>query len=260
MIRAIKEKDVRGRVFEPFGKAPLRLVSLVPSTTETLFALGRGEDLVGYTRFCVHPQAHIRREKWIGGTKNPKINKILALQPDLVLANREENRKEDIEALEEAGIVVWVPEPHTVEDAIADLRAMSRLLGRAEKGEALAQELEQTLAKAQTAATSCTFAYLIWRNPWMVAGANTFISNMLAQGGGQNLFAGRYPHVSLDELRHAERILLSSEPFPFTQTHRDELIHAGFRPDQVRLVDGERLSWHGVRLIEGLRYLRDVVA
>lgn len=252
-------QDVRGRVFEPFGRQPLRLVSLVPSTTETLFALGRGDDLVGYTRFCVHPKEQICREKWIGGTKNPKINKIIALQPDLVLANREENRQEDIIALQKAGIPVWVPEPRTVRAAIADLRAMSRLVGRAEKGVQIALQLEHALAEAHAHVTPRTVAYLIWREPWMVAGKDTFISDMLKQGGAKNAFSGRYPPVSLHDLRHVERILLSSEPFPFAQTHRQELIEAGFEPQQVRLVDGELLSWHGVRLLKGLPYLRDVL-
>lgn len=252
-------QDIRGCTFEPHDRGPLRLVSLVPSTTETLFALGRGDDLVGYTRFCVHPKDRIRREKWIGGTKNPKIAKIIALQPDLVLANREENRKEDITALEEAGIPVWVPEPRTVRAAIADLRALSRLVGRAEEGARIARQMEQALSEAQSHAISRSVAYLIWRKPWMVAGEETFVSDMLKQGGAKNAFAGRYPQVLLHDLRAVERILLSSEPFPFAQKHRNELIAAGFRPEQLRLVDGERLSWHGVRLLEGLPYLRQVL-
>ncbi|MGH2543853.1 MAG: helical backbone metal receptor, partial [Ardenticatenaceae bacterium] len=174
-------QDIRSHTFAPFDPGPLRLISLVPSTTETLFALGRGQDLIGYTRFCVHPSGEITPEKWIGGTKNPKISLVVERQPDLVLANREENRLEDISALEEAGIPVWVAEPRSVPDAIADLRAMSMLVGRSERGEALARQVEQALAdaRAQGMRAPLTFAYLIWRDPWMVAGQETFISSLL---------------------------------------------------------------------------------
>jgi ABC-type Fe3+-hydroxamate transport system substrate-binding protein len=254
-------RDARGREFAPLGAGPLRLVSLVPSTTETLFALGRGADLVGYTRFCVHPEGEVSAERWIGGTKNPRTTRIVELRPDLVLANREENRPEDVATLEAAGIPVWVAEPRTVTDAIADLRAMGTLLGRHEQGEALALQVEQALAEARAYAPTepRTYAYLIWRDPWLVAGQETFISDLLAQGGGHNPFTGRYPEVTLDELHDVERVLLASEPFPFAEQHREELLAAGFAPEQVRLVDGERLSWHGVRLLRGLPYLREAL-
>ncbi len=254
-------QDVLGRRFEPFTRRPLRLVSLVPSTTETLFALGRGDELVGYTRFCVHPQGRITKERWIGGTKNPKIERIIGLQPDLVLANREENRLEDIQALDEAGISVWVAEPRTVGEAIADIRQMSMLIGCASKGEVMAQKVEQALAEARRYArqSPITFAYLIWRKPWMAAGRETFISEMLTEGGARNLFAGRYPQASLEDLKGVERLLMASEPFPFAEQHRQELLAEGFTPEQLRLVDGERLSWHGVRLLQGLPYLREVL-
>ncbi len=253
--------DVLNRPFTPYTSGPLRLVSLVPSTTESLFALGRGDNLVGYTRFCVHPAGQVTADKWIGGTKNPKVEQIIALRPDLVVANREENRLEDIEALEAAGIPVWVAEPRTVEEAIAELRAMGRLVGRAAQGEAIAHRIEEALreCRAMPRAAPHRVAYLIWREPWMVAGQETFISNLLAQGGAINPFPGRYPEVTLDDLREVERVLMASEPFPFAEKYRAELLGRGFAPEQVRLVDGERLSWHGVRLLNGLRYLRDII-
>lgn len=251
--------DARGCVFEPLSARPLRLVSLVPSTTETLFALGCGEALVGYTRFCVHPEGQVSQEKWIGGTKNPKLEQIVALRPDVVLANREENRAEDVAALEAAGIPVWVAEPRTVPDAIADVRALGHLLNRAAEGEALALALEQALASVRVG-PSRTFAYLIWQEPWMVAGSETFVSSLLALAGGRNAFAGRYPTIALDNLRGVERILLASEPFPFAEKHLDALVQAGIPRTRLRLVDGERLSWHGVRLLHGLPYLNEVLA
>ena len=247
-------RDARGVAVAPLGPGPARLVSLVPSTTETLFALGRGGDVVGATRFCVHPRGAIGPEKWIGGTKNPKINKIIQLAPDLVLANREENRREDIEALEAAGLRVWVAEPRTVPEARDDLLATARLVGRAERGAELATALDAAMAALDPRADGPTVAYLIWREPWMVAGRETFIADLLARAGARVPFEGRYPEVTLDDLRAVDRVLLASEPFPFDESHRAALLAGGFRPEQVTLVDGELLSWHGVRLIEGLRY------
>lgn len=251
--------DARGCAFETLPPRPLRLVSLVPSTTETLFALGCGDELVGYTRFCVHPEGQVSQEKWIGGTKNPKIERIIALRPDMVLANREENRAEDVTMLEAAGIPVWVAEPRTVPAAIADVRALGQLLNRAPEGEALARMLEQALAKVQVGPLR-TFAYLIWQEPWMVAGEETFVSHLLGLAGGRNAFAGRYPAVTLDDLRPVECILLASEPFPFAQKQLEALVQAGIPRERLRLVDGERLSWHGVRLLHGLPYLSEVLA
>lgn len=248
--------DGRGVAHTPLPHSPVRLVSLVPSTTETLFALGRGDDLVGYTRFCVHPQDKVTSEKWIGGTKNPKVDKIIALAPDMVLANREENRREDIEALEGAGIPVWVAEPRTVAEAIDDIRKVGIVVGRSDEGHHLAEDLQGIMSTDRNGTSPQTVAYLIWRDPYMVAGEETFITNMLAQGGFRNPFVGRYPEVTLNDLHTVDRIFLASEPFPFAEKHRDELIALGIPAAKIQLVDGELLSWHGVRLREGLPYVR----
>lgn len=248
--------DGRGVAHTPLPASPVRLVSLVPSTTETLFALGRGNDLVGYTRFCVHPHNKVTSDKWIGGTKNPKVDKIIALAPDLILANREENRKEDIEALEAAGIPAWVVEPRTVIEAIEDIRNVGILVGRGDEGNPLADEIQSIMSTHQKDIALQTVAYLIWREPYMVAGQETFITDLLVQGGFVNPFAGRYPEVSFDDLHSVDRIFLASEPFPFAEKHRDELIALGIPAANVQLVDGELLSWHGVRLREGLPYVQ----
>lgn len=257
-MQPVTLSDVRGVSHTPLPPTSVRLVSLVPSTTETLFALGRGDALVGYTRFCVHPRDKITPEKWIGGTKNPKIDNIIALHPDRVLANREENRREDIEALEAAGIPVWVAEPRTVAEAIEDIRTTGILVGRGDEGHRLATDIEGIMSTQRTNVPTQTVAYLIWRDPYMAAGQETFITNMLAQGGFTNPFAGRYPEVNLDDLRAVDRIFLASEPFPFAEKHRDELIALGVPAAKVQLVDGELLSWHGVRLREGLPYLKSL--
>lgn len=248
--------DVRGKCFAPI-EHPERLVSLVPSTTETLFALGLGNALVGYTRFCVHPADQITPEKWVGGTKNPKIERIIALRPQLVLANREENRREDVEALEAAGVPVWVAEPTTVEEAIADIRTLGALLNRPAQAEHLAAEIEQKVAEVRAAQIPpWRFAYVIWREPWMAAGTHTFINNLLALVGGVNVFEGRYPAFDWETLRAArpDVVLLASEPYPFREEHIAEVRTALGGTADVRLVDGELLSWHGVRLRQGVPY------
>lgn len=255
--------DARGRHFELDGRVPMRIVSLVPSTTETLFALGLGDALVGYTRFCVHPADEISPERWIGGTKNPKIERIADLQPDLIVANLEENRAEDVAALDEIA-PVWVAFPRTVAGAIADLRALGQLVGRPVHAEAFAVAIERELVRTRADAEArrpWRFVYLIWREPWMAAGPETFISDLIGQAGGQNVASGRYPELDLDALRaeSPDLVLLPSEPYPFSKSHRRELLNAGFQPEQVRLVDGEYLCWHGVRLIEGLPYLRSLI-
>jgi ABC-type Fe3+-hydroxamate transport system substrate-binding protein len=256
--------DARGREFDLTGRPPpRRIVSLVPSTTETLFALGLGEALVGYTRFCVHPADKISPERWVGGTKNPKIERIAALRPDLIVANLEENRAEDVAALDKIA-PVWVAYPRTTADAIADLRALGLLVGRATRAEELAAAIEREVALTRAFAETVPpwrFAYLVWREPWMAAGTETFISDLLEQAGGLNLFAGRYPevHPQLVLACEPDLVLLPTEPYPFRESHRQELLDAGFRPEQVRLVDGEYLCWHGVRLIEGLPYLRSLI-
>jgi ABC-type Fe3+-hydroxamate transport system substrate-binding protein len=250
--------DGRGVAHTPLSSTPLRLVSLVPSTTETLFALGRGDDLVGYTRFCVHPQDKVTSEKWIGGTKNPKVDTIIALAPNIVLANREENRREDIEALETAGIPVWVAEPRTVAEAIEDIRKVGILVGRSDEGHRFADELQTIMSTHPMKRDTQTVAYMIWQNPYMVAGQETFITDMLAQGGLVNPFAGRYPEVTIEDLQSVDHIFLASEPFPFAEKHRDELIKLGIPATKLQLVDGELLSWHGVRLREGLPYVQSL--
>ncbi len=248
--------DVRGKCFDPI-EPPERLVSLVPSTTETLFALGLGDALVGYTRFCVHPADQVTPDKWVGGTKNPKIERIIALRPQLVLANREENRREDVETLEAAGVPVWVAEPTTVEEAIADIRTLGSLLNRRQQAARLASEIEAAVAQARAAEiTPWRFAYVIWREPWMAAGTQTFINNLLTLVGGVNVFEGRYPAFDWETLRAArpDVVLLASEPYPFREEHAAEVRSALNDAVQVHLVDGELLSWHGVRLREGVPY------
>ena len=235
-----------------------RIVSLVPSTTETLFALGVGERVVGVTRFCVAP-SHARRLPKVGGTKDVITERVLALSPDLVVANCEENTREIFASLE-AHVPVFAAFPRTVDDAIADVHTLGRLLDCSASAAAWATRVDEAREALQRSARPFRFAYLIWREPWMAVGADTFIHAMIAEAGGTNVLAAsedRFPTFELPALQGCDRVLLSSEPFPFAQQHIDELCRrTGLPAERFRLVDGAYCSWHGTRVLAGLGYLR----
>ncbi len=245
----------------------MRLLTLCPSLTELVFDAGRGADLVGRTKFCVHPQPAVGDLPVVGGTKDPRLERIVELAPDLVLMNREENRVEDAEALREAGIEVadWMPrDPAETAGMVREIG--ERIDARAEC-ERIAREIETAAAEAAAAApaTAPTFVYLIWRGPYMAVGRDTFISRMLETAGARNALAGdeRYPSLESAELAalDPDLVLLSSEPFPFGEQHVSEFAQAtGLDSARCRLVDGELLSWHGSRTPAGLRYASGVVA
>jgi iron complex transport system substrate-binding protein len=246
----------------------MRIVSLCPSLTELVFDLGRGDDVVGRTKFCVHPAGRVTRIEAVGGTKNPKIDRIVALAPDLVLLNEEENRREDADALMGAGVRCHVSFPRDLNGTAHMVRDIGALLERPVEAERIAADIEHRAARVRENARRAPvvrYAYLIWRNPWMVAGGDTFVTAMLALPGGVNVFADhpeRYPTVTPAELAATEPdvILLSSEPFPFKERHADELAAAtGIPPDRMQFVDGEYLSWHGSRTPDGIDYAEQVI-
>ena len=247
----------------------MRIVSLCPSLTELVFDLGRGEELVGRTKFCVHPVGRVQRIESVGGTKNPKIARIVELAPDLVLMNEEENRREDADALAAAGLPLHVSFPRDVGETATMVRDIGSALGNAGEAERIAADIEGRAARVRESARGTQpvrYAYLIWRNPWMVAGGDTFVTAMLALPGGVNVFADhpeRYPVVTPVDLAAADpdAVLLSSEPFPFKEKHAEELTSAtGLSRDRVHLVDGELLTWHGSRTPDGIDYAERVMA
>ena len=247
----------------------MRIVSLCPSLTELVFDLGRGLELVGRTKFCVHPAGEVERIEPVGGTKNPKVPRIVDLAPDLVLLNEEENRREDAEALVAAGIRCHVTFPRDVADTAAMVREIGRLLERADEGERIATDIEQRAKRVRESARDAApirYAYLIWRNPWMVAGGDTFVTAILALPGGVNVFAKRperYPSITAEEIAALDPdvLFLSSEPFPFREKHADELATAtGLPRERMQLVDGEYLTWHGSRTPAGVDYAERVIA
>ena len=246
----------------------MRIVSLCPSLTELVFDLGLGADLVGRTKFCVHPAGRVDAVEKVGGTKNPKVDRIIALAPDLVLLNEEENRREDAEALEAAGVCCHVSFPRTALDTAAMVRSIAQAVNAAEDGERIARDIEARHARVARAATKrepVTFAYLIWREPWMTINGDTFVSALLGDAGGRNAFANRpdrYPTITPEELcvANPDVVLLSTEPFPFKPSHADELARAaGMARERFQIVDGELLSWHGSRTPAGIDYAEQVI-
>ena len=246
----------------------MRIVSLCPSLTELVFDLGRGDDLIGRTKFCVHPVGRIERVESVGGTKNPKVARIVELAPDLVMLNEEENRREDAEALVAAGVRCHVSFPHDVDETAQMVRDIGAVLDRPAEAERIAADIERRAARVRASARQAPavrYAYLIWRNPWMVAGGDTFVTAMLALPGGVNVFADRperYPTVTPEELTAVDPdvVLLSSEPFPFKEKHAEELAAAGLPRDRMQFVDGEYLTWHGSRTPDGVDYAEGVIA
>jgi len=246
-----------------FSAAPRRIVSLVPSLTETLFALGAGASVAGVTEFCVHPAEAVASLPRVGGTKNPNLIAIRALAPDLVLANKEENRRRDVEALEAAGFPVFVTYARGVREAVDEIRVLGRIVEREPSAASLAADVEAALAgvaRGADAPRTSTVA-LIWRDPFMVVGGDTFAHDLLRCCGAHNPFAGpglrRYPRVERRELEAAapEVILLPTEPYAFGERDRDELLSLdcpASRTGRVHVVEGELLSWYGPRMPRAL--------
>ena len=221
--------------------------------------------MVGRTRYCVRPVGLVDAIPEVGGTKRPNLERVVSLRPDLVLCNQEENRREDAESLERAGLRVVSYFPRDLPGTAVYIEALGRDLGCGPAGTCLAEALRGEIDRGGPSGPPVRYAYLIWRKPWMAVGTDTFISRLLAAAGFENAIVGgeRYPALSPEALGDldVEVVLLSSEPFPFAERHRDELAAVvGCDRARVVLVDGQLLSWHGVRTINGLRYARSLRA
>ncbi|HEY4335370.1 MAG TPA: helical backbone metal receptor [Puia sp.] len=249
--------DQLGRIIS-LPQTPRRIISLVPSQTELLYTLGLDDAVVGITKFCVHPGSWFRSKSRIGGTKAIDPARVAALQPDLIIANKEENEKPQVDALA-ARYPVYVSDVRTLEDALVMIRDIGDITGKAPEAHALAADIATRFHQLPLPAYPTPAAYLIWRNPWMAAGGDTFIHHMLHYCGYTNIFAGRdrYPTVDLSDLagHNPPQILLSSEPYPFRQRHIDEIKEI-LPQASIRLVDGEFFSWYGSRLLEAPAYFR----
>lgn len=278
-----------------FHHIPQRVISLVPSLTESLFDLGLGEKVVGITDYCIHPAEIPADMPRVGGTKNPRLEEILALEPDLVLANREENTKGVVEQLEAAGVSVWVTHPKTVRQATDILWILAGLF-KNQSAVVRLEALETSLDWARSAAKeSKPLRYFcpIWYDQiqsdlpwWMTFNQHTYCHDLLELCGGENIFAKRerryplvadlgikaakdagerdtrYPRVRLEEIIAAgpEIVLLPSEPYVFDELHRQTLIKIlsgtpAIDPNRIYLVDGSLITWHGTRLARAIREL-----
>jgi len=246
----------------------MRIVSLCPSLTELVFDLGRGSELVGRTKFCIHPADRVEAVEKVGGTKNPKLARIIELAPDIVLLNEEENRREDADALIDAGIRCHVSFPHTALETAEMVRSIAAAIDASVEGDQIARDIESRHARVVRDAQGkvpVRFAYLIWREPWMTVNADTFVDALLADAGGRNVFASqadRYPTITPNDLRAADPdvVLLSTEPFPFKPLHADELaLASGLPRERFQIADGELLSWHGSRTPAGIDYAEQVI-
>lgn len=229
---------------------PLRIVSLVPSVTELLYNLGLEDEVAGITKFCVHPRQWFRSKPRVGGTKNVSIQKVKDIQPTLILANKEENVKEQVEELARL-FPTYLGDVTDIASAITMITETGKLTGTAQQAEVLVQQIKSAFLQLKVS-KKVRVLYLIWKNPYMSAGGDTFIHAMLEAAGFENVLSHqtRYPVVTVDEIRNLnpDMILLSSEPFPFRPHHAEELVErTGVK--KTALVDGEMFSWYGSRML-----------
>jgi iron complex transport system substrate-binding protein len=246
--------------------SPPRVVSLCPSITETVVAIGGLRCLVGVTRYCTRPRGMLWGLPRVGGTKNPEVARILDLKPDVVLANAEENRPEDVQSIREAGIEVDVTLPKTVAEVPDAVRRWGRMLGTDGEAEALAGRIDAELVAARSAPRPKAFRYVywIWKDPWMTVSDDTYVADLIRLAGGVNCYgeeADRYPTTEPAEAarRAPEVLLFASEPYPFEQARHDELARTLFGDVPRRLfVSGDDFCWHGVRTLDGLKAIRDL--
>jgi ABC-type Fe3+-hydroxamate transport system substrate-binding protein len=238
-----------------------RIISLVPSQTELLFDLGLEEEVLGITRFCIHPEKWFKSKTRIGGTKNLSLEKIAALQPDLIIGNKEENDQEQIEWLMQR-FPVWMSDIETLPHALEMIEQVGKITDTSIKAATLTLHIREAFASLEQfiPATSNRCLYFIWNNPMMLAGTHTFIHDMLQRNGFLNVgasapFSGRYPEIS-EALIHdliPDYLFLSSEPFPFAEKHLQEF-QEKFPGATTILVDGEMFSWYGSRLKKAVPY------
>jgi iron complex transport system substrate-binding protein len=240
------------------------VVSLCPSITETIVAIGGRRSLVGVTRYCTRPRGMLWGLPRVGGTKNPEVARILDLKPDLVLANAEENREEDVRALREAGLEVDVTLPKTLAEVPEAVRRWGRMLVTKDEAEALAARIEAGLEEARSSppAREFRYAYWIWKDPWMTVSDDTYVADLMRLAGGRNCYGGeavRYPTTQPAEAvgRGAEIHLFSSEPYPFREPRHGELVRATFgSATRALFVPGEDFCWHGARTLRGLQAVK----
>jgi ABC-type Fe3+-hydroxamate transport system substrate-binding protein len=247
----------------PPSISPNRIISLVPSITELLHYLQLEEETIGITKFCVHPQIWFKSKTRIGGTKNINIEKIISLQPDLILCNKEENVQVQIETLA-ASLPVYMCDVKNYDDAIKMIEEIGILTGKVVESSLLIKNIDAAFKHNRIFSTKkIKTAYLIWKEPYMTVGGDTFISSMMEKAGLENIYKNeyRYPTKSIADMQkdNPTLILLSSEPYPFKEKHIIE-IKEHFPNTTILLADGEMFSWYGSRMLYAAEYFKNLVA
>ena len=244
--------------------APERIVSLVPSLTEALFAFGAGERVVGRTRYCLWPPRAVGKVPTVGGTKKVDVPRLLELEPDLVVAVREENSRENVEMIQGSGVPVFVGAPESVEGALWLLRELARVV-EAPRTEAVLNPIERVYGRLREGGgrvQSRRVFVPIWKNPYMSVGSDTYAHDVLETCGGENVCGGstRYPVLTLEEVEAAqpEIVLLPDEPYPFSAEDLEDFYALDIpaaHSDRIHLVDGKLLTWYGPRMASSLSQL-----
>lgn len=249
-----------------------RIVSLVPSITETLFALGTGERIAGITDYCIHPKDQVGAKPKVGGTKSFSVRRVLELEPDLVVANAEENRKHQVDALEQAGLKIFVTFPKTVDGCLKMIADVAVLTGTSEAAEALLASINRSRIDARARASDPPARVLcpIWKDPYMTINRDTFVDSVIRSCGGRNIFEDspkRYPKFSLAEAasRQPDIVILPTEPYHFTEADIPGIEEMGdavpaCRNHRIYVVQGELLSWYGPRLARALSEISMLIA
>ena len=234
-----------------------RIVSVVPSQTELLHYFGLEKETIGITKFCIHPKKWFDTKTRVGGTKNLNLDKIRALKPDLIIANKEENTQEDIELLQKE-FQVYISDINTIEDAYGMIKAVSLLVGKQQQGVDLIDQIQEDFEEIRSLKGSVV--YFIWEDPYMVCGTNNFIHAILQKIGLNNcVLSERYREIDMEELLELkpDYVFLSSEPYPFKEEHKQEF--EKIINSKVMLVDGEMFSWYGSRMLKMKDYFNSLV-
>lgn len=235
---------------------PQRIISVVPSQTELLFDLGLNEEVIGITKFCIHPSDKFKSTLKVGGTKKLDIAEIYQLKPDLIIANKEENERADIEELMK-DFPVWISDIQVLDDALEMITGLGELVDKVEKASLFVTDIQNRFLNLDRNRRLIKTAYFIWKNPYLLVGKHTFIDDMLNRAGFENIITEeRYPEITARKLIELdpECIFLSSEPYPFKPEHINEM-RAICPNAKISIVDGEMFSWYGSRLLKTPDYL-----
>jgi ABC-type Fe3+-hydroxamate transport system substrate-binding protein len=261
MINFTAVKDQTGHTIT-LESPPDRIISIVPSQSELLWDLGLRSELKGISKFCIHPDEMFRTIARVGGTKQLDIEKIRALKPQLIIGNKEENERSQIETLRKE-FNVWMSDIYNFDDAIEMMLALGNMTGKVKEAESIVNKVNRAITSVKNIFEKRTVAYFIWKDPYMLAAGNTFIDHVLTHAGLINVAGSmsRYPEISLEEIKKIkpDYCFLSSEPYPFSEKHLPEM-QRQLPETRFVLADGEMFSWYGSRLIKLIEYLEKLKA